>query len=52
MIGLKKNLVIYTNTLVQIYNWHSKKLVNKTFEIFAVEKYLISKIENLLNLSK
>ena len=42
--------MLYTNTFVKIYNWRYRKLVHKTHEIIKLEKYQISKIENLLNL--
>ncbi len=42
--------MIYTKAFVEIYNWRYRKLVYKTHEIVELEKYLISKAENGLNL--
>lgn len=49
-LNQKRKPVIYTETFVEIYNWHSKELVYKTYEIVKLEKYLISRPENSLNL--
>ena len=41
---------MYTRALVEVYNWHSRNLVYKIHEIIKLEKYLISKAGNPLNL--
>ncbi len=46
----KRKLMMYTRTFVEIYNWHSKGLVYKTYRMIKLEKYPISRTENLLNL--
>ena len=46
----KEKPVIYTGAFVEIYNWRSKELVHKTHEMFELEKYPISRVENPLNL--
>ena len=42
--------MIYTGVFVEIYNWHSRRLVHKTHGMVKLEKYPISRIRNLLNL--
>ena len=46
----KERPVIYTGVFVEIYNWCYRGLVHKTHRMIKLEKYLISKAENLLNL--
>lgn len=41
---------MYTGKYIKIYNWQKKKQVYKTYEIVKFEKYLILRVENLLNL--
>ncbi len=41
---------MYTGVFIEIHNWRSKELVYKTHGIVELEKYLISKAENPLNL--
>ena len=41
---------MYTEAFVEIYNLRNRKLVHKTHKIVKLEKYLISKVENPLNL--
>lgn len=47
----KKKLVIYTGPFVEIYNWPNREQVHKSYRIVKLEKYLISRVENSLNLS-
>ena len=41
---------MYTKAFVEIYNWCSKRLVHKIHGMIKLEKYLISRAENPLNL--
>ena len=41
---------MYIKAFIEIYNWCAKGLVYKTHRIVKLEKYLISKVENFLNL--
>ncbi len=41
---------MYIGAFVEIYNWRSRGLVHKTYGIVKLEKYLIFKAENPLNL--
>lgn len=41
---------MYTETFVEIYNWHNCGLVHETHGMVELQKYLISKIKNFLNL--
>ena len=45
-----KKLVIYIEVFIKIYNWHYREQVDKTHEIVKLEKYLILRAKNLLNL--
>lgn len=49
-MNLKEKLVIYTKAFVEIYNWRNYELVYETRKIVKLEKNLISKIKNPLNL--
>ena len=42
---------MYTKAFLEIYNWYFRGLVYKTYGIVKLEYYLISKVENPLNLS-
>lgn len=42
---------MYTEVFVKIYNWHNRRLVDKTQGILELEKYLISRVENYFNLN-
>lgn len=41
---------MYIGALIEIYNWRNKNQVYETYEIIELEKYLILKLENHLNL--
>ena len=41
---------MYTEAFIEIYNWCYRGLVHKTHGIVELEKYLISRVKNLLNL--
>ncbi len=41
---------MYIKVFIKIYNWGFRGLVYKTHRIIELEKYLISKVENPLNL--
>lgn len=41
---------MYTEAFVKIYNWRNGKLVNETYKMVKLEKYLILKTRNSLNL--
>lgn len=41
---------MYIKVFVKIYNWQNKRLIHETYKIIQLEKDLISKIDNLLNL--
>ena len=41
---------MYTGAFVEIYNWYSRRLVHKTYEIVKLAKYQILKVENSSNL--
>ena len=41
---------MYIRIFIEIYNWQNKRLVYETYGIVELEKYLILKVENLLNL--
>ncbi len=45
----KRKSVIYTGAFVEIYNWRYRRLVHETHGIVELEKYPISRVENLLN---
>ena len=49
-LDLKKKPVIYIRGFVKIYNWRFRRLVHETHGMVKLEKYLISKTENPLNL--
>lgn len=42
---------MYTKVFVEIYYWHSRKLVHKTYKIVEIEKYSFSRAKNPWNLS-
>ena len=42
--------MIYTRAFVEIYNWHYKGLVYKTYGMIKLKNYAILKIEKLWNL--
>ena len=46
----KQKQIIYTGAFVEIYNWHNRRLVHKTYGIVKLKKYSISQVENSLNL--
>ena len=46
----KKKPVMYIRAFIEIYNWRFRRLVYKTHGIVKLEKYLISRLENPLNL--
>ena len=41
--------MIYTGVFVELYNWHSRRLVHKIHGIVKLEKYLILRVKNSLN---
>ena len=43
-------LVMYIEAFIEFYNWRSRGLVHKTYKMVELEKYPISRVENLLNL--
>ena len=49
-LNQKEKQVMYTQALIEIYNWRYKRLVHETHGIVELEKYSISKAKNLLNL--
>ena len=40
---------MYSGAFIEIYNWHSRRLVHKTYRIVKLEKYPILRVENPLN---
>lgn len=47
---IKKKLMIYTKAFIEIFNKYNKKQVHKIYKIVKLKKYLISTVENSLNL--
>ena len=46
----KRKPVIYTRAFVEIYNWQNRRQVHETHGMVEIEKCLISRAENPLNL--
>ncbi len=42
---------MYTGAFIVIYNWRYRRLVHETHGIVELEKYLILRVENSLNLN-
>lgn len=42
---------MYIEAFMEIHNWYFRKLVYKIYNIIKLEKNLILKLENFLNLS-
>lgn len=49
-LDYKEKLVIYIGVFIEIYDWRNRKLAYETYEIVKLEKYLILRVESLLNL--
>lgn len=49
-LNQKGKPMIYTRAFIEIYNWCYRGLVHKTHEMVKLDKYLILRIEHLLNL--